>query len=762
MAKETKERRFEYSREYFEELEKMIATGNETEIFEFVKGASLSGWNSEDFFPRLYDYNLDAIFNGLFYSCLCSSQERLNMIEKYEFNIYQESHERIKKAQLDCGLLSIEEVYDYASNKKSYITDEALKGCEWTPEWVDKFIALNDYFLSHSLLQHVDMTFEQFVTLLDADKKRDEEQEREWEEKYNEGKKRQPREDMPTHNSYARNYIKNHYPFNSEQEEIIKKYCEYELFMESMRVEPTYEKVVHALSNQFYCTNAHSEIGRTIKVLALTEEQQLKILEIATSTDMLRHYLRDIVSGLLGNENITAETVIAMCVFSNIQEDGMLFSLFGYGDNDKSIIDFIRKMELTDEQKAKLKKATIYTAFDGAAQREDFTFEDCLEMLSNEKCNFTSEGIERVIDRFVAVTDGDRWSRNRTWNNENELRLAQKGSWVTTHTLLQYNNPNSLAETIIEFAKTPLNCGPDRNWRSGRLDQVYMEKVKNTVLTDEQFDLLLEIANTITIPENADLLRDIEARKEKDYDYGKFIKTIEDGKFNEFCRARDNYDDQMNWAATVNGGLIAQRDLSFERLIKILETAKSSQTKIAGNGFDRAIYTRAFTTQELEKLIELGITSLKGKLEEQVANPNVTPTPMRLAVIDFATQTVELPKNAKGEDISFYVVDVKEGRVDNNGNPLTTRRVFVPMLCKGVEFRDETTVSFYPADRHYDERAYIYSIGADSLTHYDYDEYMHIELPDTVTSINTSLIADINSEFGEQGQARVLKPKGKK
>lgn len=67
--------RLEYDsvQKYFNDLEKLISIGNEQEIYDFVKSSYLKMWNNKDLFPRLYDYNLESIFNGLLYNnCLLS------------------------------------------------------------------------------------------------------------------------------------------------------------------------------------------------------------------------------------------------------------------------------------------------------------------------------------------------------------------------------------------------------------------------------------------------------------------------------------------------------------------------------------------------------------------------------------------------------------------------------------------------------------------------------------------------------------------
>ena len=632
----------------------------------------------------------------------------------------------IKDAELVCGRLGIEEVYKLAS-KNANISNEAIEACEWTPEWIDKFIAIADKGLARILMENVEMTFEQFATVLKKAQVED---------------RRERPEDYPAQNSDARFQISRHYPFTPEQEAILKPYCEYDIFMHSLKVEPTYEKVIAALSNKYIAYERHMEIGEAIAETILTEEQQLEILKKAPK-HVMAQYLNEIANGLVENKNLSAETVIAMCTMSDVQ-DGLL-SLFGYGDLDMKLINLIATMQFTEDQKSKLKKASTYSAFDGAIKREDFTFDDFIDMLKNN-CNHTSVGIQELVLRFIAVPEGDKYSNNRVWNNENELRLSQTGLWLSTHTLLEANNPNSLPETLICFAKRPLDCSSDRyNCASYGKDELLQNKIKNTILTDEEFDLLLQTANGFEHPTNPHVVRERDLGDNKNWN--EFYKTIPEEDRDQYLKDCKPYNNQVRWTISVNTGLIEQKDLSFARLCKILETAKISKVGVRNESLSKIINTRVYTTEELEIMITLGFNSLQAKLEEQKANPDIVPTPAKLAIVNFENKTFELPT---GENPIFYVVDIKEGHYDSEGNHLSTKRVYLPTACNGIRMKDKTA-KFYPVNYEETETWYNYANESGRLSSWDDGNWQYNygdkTIDGAVILINTSQISERGNQL---------------
>ena len=269
------------------------------------------------------------------------------------------------------------------------------------------------------------------------------------------------------------------------------------------------------------------------------------------------------------------------------------------------------------------------------------------------------------------------------------------------------------------------------------------EKLKITQLTDAEFEELLEKANFIENPTNEYYLKWLEVQERMSlYD---FTNTIPQGDpYHSFYVEYERYKEHNKKAKYVNTHLILQKDLSFDRLYEILVIAKKYGTEVDYSALIRVLNSMAFTISELEQIIALGYSFLQTKLDQMLNNPEMLPSPNALAIVDFATKTVELPNTS---DNCFYVVDIKEGSYDDQGNHLATKRIYLPTACFKVNFTDrydEKNVFFYPSGYCPDTEFYSYSQN----TIYLWDHYMdHIdelmtfcEVAGAVVPINDSLI----------------------
>lgn len=590
--------RLEYDsvQKYFNDLEKLISIGNEQEIYDFVKSSYLKMWNNKDLFPRLYDYNLDPIFNGILYNnCLLSYEKKLKMVEKYKFNVYDECISSLNRVRLECGVLSVEEVYEYAI--KEIYSENAVKTLNLNSEWIDKFLELKSYYLADILLECTDMSFEQFVVALKQSELKD-----------SSLKLRKLTDGCLTQNMYANYQISRLYPFTKEQEELLNPYCEYNIFMYSLEVEPTYDKIIRVLSNKFKGQWDYRKIGESIRKAKLNKQQQLEILKAAVKNELTHFDIEHIAIGLLDNENFDVDTLIEMCRIPSMQYD----ILFDYDELDKKFMEVISNAKFTEEQKKAFKKSIIYVALDGASLRNDFTLDDYIEMFNNN-CDYTTNAVRNIISRFVKQD-------NHKFNNENELKLAKLNRPLLTDLLIKDNNPNPNPETIINYAKTPLNCF---NWAKNS-DKILMQMIKNTQFTDEEFDEILLSANNSPKPTNQYLIKEIETKPKNRDDYFDSIPKEERG---EYLDELLKYNINLNWAIHVNSGLISQRGISFERIVKILTVIKQNKTKIRDEEFKRTINQTKLTISQLEELMALGARNsyIQEKLNQMKNNSSTNP-----------------------------------------------------------------------------------------------------------------------------------------
>lgn len=590
--------RLEYDsiQKYFNDLEKLISIGNEQEIYEFVKSRYLKMWDDKDLFPRLYDYNLEPIFNGLLYNnCLLSYEEKLKMVEKYKFNIYEECVSSFNIARLECGILSVEEVYEYAT--KEIYSKNAIKALNLNSEWINKFLRLNNHYLANILLECTDMSFRQFVIALEQSES---------------GMESLISTKLPDgflhQNVYANYQISRFYPFTQEQEELLKPYCEYNIFMHSLEVEPTYDKIITVLSNKFKGQWDYRKIGELIRKTKLNKQQQLEILKAAVKNELTHFKIEHIAMGLLDNENFDVDTLIEMCRIPSMQYD----ILFEQDELDKKFMEVISNAKFTEEQKKEFKKSTIYVALDGASLREDFTLDDYIEMFNN-KCNYTTDAVRNIISRFVKQD-------NHEFNNENELKLVKLKLPLLTKLLIKDNNPNPYKETIINYAKTPLDCFN----RAKGSDEILMEMIKNTTFTDEEFEEILISANNFPKPTNKYLIKEIDTKPKNIDDY---FNSIPEEEREEYLDESLKYNINLNWAMHVNSGLISQPGISFERIVKILTVIKQNKTKIRDEEFKRTINQTKLTISQLEELMALGARNsyIQEKLNKMKNNSSTDP-----------------------------------------------------------------------------------------------------------------------------------------
>ena len=86
------------TRSLLEEVKRLMAEGNEKGAYEFIKTVNISSWNGDQLYPPLYAYNSKYIFNGLLCHLL-SSKQKLDMIEKYKFEVFPENQEKVKEAE---------------------------------------------------------------------------------------------------------------------------------------------------------------------------------------------------------------------------------------------------------------------------------------------------------------------------------------------------------------------------------------------------------------------------------------------------------------------------------------------------------------------------------------------------------------------------------------------------------------------------------------------------------------------------------------
>lgn len=568
---------YESITKFFNDLENLISTGNEQEIYEFVKSSYFPMWNNKELFPRLYDYDLEPIFNGLLYNnCLLSYKNKLKMVEKYKFSVYEECASSLNMARLECGRLSLEEVYKLAT--EGVYSKNAIKALNLDSKWIDKFLCLENHYLANILLECTDMSFEQFVIALKQS------------ESMESLKPRKLPDGCLTQNMWANYQISRLYPFTEEQEEILKSYCEYNIFMHSLEVEPTYDKIKRALSNKFKRQFDHRKIGEAIKKVKLNKQQQLEILKVAVENELTYFDIEHIAMGLLDNENFEVDTLIEMCRIPSMQYNGILFC---YSDLDKKFIRIISNAEFTEEQREEFKKSTIYVALDAASQRDDFTLDDYIEMFNNN-CNYIDNAVRNIISRFV------KQDRSLEFNNENELKLAKLHHQIITNLLIKYNNPHPNSETIINYVKTPLDCF---NIATGS-DQILRRMIKDATFTDEEFDEILLSANNFPKPTNQYLIKEMETKPKNIDD---FIKSIPEEERSEYFDESLKYNINLNWAICINSGLISQTGISFERIVKILNVITQNKTKISNKEFKRTIDQTNLTVSQLEELMKLGV-----------------------------------------------------------------------------------------------------------------------------------------------------------
>ncbi len=593
------EEMFEYTsvKEYFRDLESLIDSGNEQEIYEFVKNRYLTSWNNEDLFPRLYNYSLESIFNGILYNnYLCSYKQKLEMVEKYKFNVYEECADSLNRVKLECGVLSVEEVYEYAT--KGVYSKNAIKALNLNSEWIDKFLELNNHYLADILLECTDMSFEQFVIAL----------------KQSEIEKESLKipDGCLSENRYAEYQIRRLYPFTEEQEKILKKYCEYNIFMYSLEVESTYDKIMSALSNKYKYQWDYNEIGEAIKKAKLDKKQQLEILKVAVENELMHSDIEYIAMGLLENSDFEVDTLIEMCRITSMQFNG----IFGYSNLDKKFISRISNAKFTEEQREEFKKSKIYVALDAASLRNDFALDDYIDMFNNE-CSYTENAVRNIISRFVKKD-------NLKFDNKNELRLSELKYPLITYLLINSNNPNPDSKTIINYAKTPLDCfNVAKN-----SDEILMKMIRNATFTDEEFDEILLSANSFPKPTNQYLIKEIKTNPKN---LSLFIENIPDEERSDYFAQSHKYNINLNWAITVNSGLISQAGISFERICKILNVLKQNETKIGNVEFNKAINKAKLTIPQLEELMELGvgISYIKEKLDK-MKNGNSTDNKVKI------------------------------------------------------------------------------------------------------------------------------------
>ena len=83
----------------------------------------------------------------------------------------------------------------------------------------------------------------------------------------------------------------------------------------------------------------------------------------------------------------------------------------------------------------------------------------------------------------------------------------------------------------------------------------------------------------------------------------------------------------LNWAIHVNSGLISQRGISFERIVKILTVIKQNKTKIRDEEFKRTINQTKLTISQLEELMALGARNsyIQEKLNQMKNNSSTNP-----------------------------------------------------------------------------------------------------------------------------------------
>ncbi|MDR0930714.1 MAG: hypothetical protein LBM38_03065 [Clostridiales bacterium] len=629
---------------FYDQVTTDLKNGHTTELFDRVKNFTFDAPLSAELLSLLKNLNSDYIFNGLVQNeCDYFDEEHRIKYANLATQLFPESQKIITEAKFYLGLLTMDEIYECLSdpNFKHFVSKDVFQDSFFTNYETNRFYDLayntNNTSLMETLFRiPVYLSYNQFLAAV---------------KKFYEPS---TIHDIPYY-SEAEEQLKLFMPLSPEREKDLMPYCESQIRKLQLTVTPTYDAILYALVNN---TSFHHIKEAIINADFLTDSQLASLVKLI-NFHKKRVTMYGILDKLVSHPNCGVETLQEVAK-TDVSDIGGV----DYQDFAEEFIKKLRTIPLTEEQKSQFKLSKKPSVFDALSSRDDFTFEDAIDLLNNGS-NFYIEDLDRnVVDRFIACAE-------EPTKSENEVALSKfcKSHWTVTQCLvnLDCHNPEPNPKVVIECAKCPLDTTSMRRYTPTAAED-FKDTVTLTNFTDEQFNEILQIANNYEPPTDPYV---IECTLPGNYpnNYQAISDRARDaGKWKEFDKALYDFQNKHRWSQAINSGLLLQTidtpeltDAEFDRVVQIFEAARTHKTKfnnpimdrIAHNTFTvdnqvlKTIERKISDFKQMEKLAELGVPKMNEKLQHirdyLQTQSNTAPTRAALNDISSAPNANSVP-----------------------------------------------------------------------------------------------------------------------